>query len=46
MCYVKPDTFFEMELYTKDGFVELDGKKIGSDGKFLTVEIYKNGKVG
>ncbi|MDD6655025.1 MAG: hypothetical protein PUE59_08390 [Treponema sp.] len=46
LCYVKPDTFFEMELYTKDGFVELDGKKIGSDGKFLTVEIYKNGKVG
>ena len=46
LCYVKTDTFFEMELYTKDGFVELDGKKIGSDGKFLTVEIYKNGKVG
>ena len=24
---------------------ELDGKKIGSGGKFLTVELYKNGKV-
>lgn len=46
LCYVKPDTFFEMELYTKDGFVELDGKKIGADGKYLTVEVYKNGKVG
>lgn len=46
LCYVKPDKFFEMELKTKDGFVELDGKKIGADGKFLTVEIYKNGNVG
>lgn len=46
LCYVKPDKFFEMPLYTKDGFVELDGKKIGADGKFLTVEIYKNGEVG
>ncbi len=46
LCFVKPDKFFEMPLYTKDGFVELDGKKIGADGKFLTVEIYKNGEVG
>lgn len=46
LCYVKPDKFFEMPLYTKDGVVELEGKKIGADGKFLTVEIYKNGAVG
>ncbi|MDY5122870.1 MAG: hypothetical protein SPE59_03615 [Treponema sp.] len=46
LCYVKPDKFFEMQLYTKDGTVELDGKKIGFDGKFLTVEVYKNGEVG
>lgn len=46
LCYVKPDKFFDMPLYTKDGFVELDGKKICADGKYLTVEIYKNGSVG
>jgi hypothetical protein len=45
LCYVKPEKFAEMELHTKDGFVEIDGKKIGADGKFLTVEVYKNGKV-
>ena len=45
LCYVKPEKFAEMELHTKDGFVEIDGKKIGADGKFLTVEAYKNGKV-
>ncbi|MCQ2592623.1 MAG: hypothetical protein MJ188_07540 [Treponema sp.] len=46
LCYVKPDKFFEMQLYTKDGFVELEGKKIGSNGQFLTVQTYKNGEVG
>ena len=45
LCFVKPDTFAQMELHTKDGFVEIEGKKIGHDGKFLTVENYKNGKV-
>ena len=45
MCYVKPEKFAEMNLCTKDGFVEVDGKKIGSNGKFLTVELYKNGSV-
>ena len=43
---LKPDKFFSMPLYTKDGFVEVDGKKIGADGKFLTAEIYRNGDVG
>lgn len=46
LCYVKPDKFFEMPLYTKDGFVEIDGKKICAEGKYLTVNVYKNGKVG
>ena len=46
LCYVKPDKFFDMPLYTKDGFVEIDGKKLCSDGKYLTVEVYKNGEVG
>lgn len=46
LCYVKPDKFFEMPLYTKDGFVEIDGHKIGAAGKYLTVNIYKNGSVG
>jgi len=45
LCYVKPEKFAEMELHTTDGFVEVDGKKIGADGKWLTVEKYKNGKV-
>ncbi|WP_296686883.1 hypothetical protein [Treponema sp. UBA3813] len=45
MCFVKADKFAEMGLYTKDGFVLLDGKKIGADGKFLSVEKYKDGKV-
>lgn len=45
LCFVKPEKFAEMSLSTKDGFVEIDGKKIGSGGKFLTVENYKNGKV-
>ncbi len=46
LCYVKPDTFFQMPLCTKDGIVYLEDKKIGADGKFLTVEVYKNGSVG
>lgn len=45
-CYVKPDKFFSFKLYTKDGFVEIDGKKIGSDGKFVKAKVYKNGSVG
>lgn len=46
LCYVKPDKFFEMPIYTKDGFVEIDGKKIGFENNFLTANIYKNGIVG
>ena len=46
LCYVKPDKFFEMPLYTKDGFVEIDGKKIGKNGVFLQSHKYTNGTVG
>ena len=46
LCYVKPDKFFDMPIVTKDGFVEIDGKKVGADGKYLTCEVYKNGLVG
>ncbi|WP_242457204.1 hypothetical protein [Treponema zioleckii] len=45
MCFVKPEKFQEMELSTKDGVVVIDGKKIGSNGQFLSVEKYKDGKV-
>ena len=45
LCFVKPEKFADMNLCTKDGFVEIDGTKIGSDGKYLTVQAYKNGKV-
>lgn len=46
LCYVKPDKFFAFPLITRDGFVELDGKKIGADGKYLTATVYRNGVVG
>ena len=46
LCYVKPDKFFEMPMFTKDGFVEIDGKKIGKDGVFLQAHKYVNGTVG
>jgi methionine--tRNA ligase beta chain len=46
LCYVKPEKFFSMPLYTKDGFVEIDGKKIGAEGTWLTSHVYVNGSVG
>ena len=45
LCFVKPEKFADMNLCTKDGFVEIDSTKIGSNGKYLTVETYKNGSV-
>ena len=45
MCFVKADKFAEMSLSTVDGFVCVDSKKLRANGKFLTTEIYKNGKV-
>lgn len=46
LCYVKPDKFFEMPLKTVNGIVEIDGHKIGADGKYLEASVYKNGDVG
>ncbi len=46
LCYVKSDKFFSFPLVTRDGFVELEGRKIGADGKYLTATVYKNGIVG
>lgn len=46
LCYVKPDKFFAFPLVTRDGFVELEGKKIGAEGKYLTASVYRNGVVG
>ncbi len=46
LCYVKPEKFFSMPLYAKDGFVEVGGKKIGADGIWLTAHVYVNGAVG
>lgn len=46
LCYVKPDKFFALPLYTKDGIVEIDGHKIGSNGVYITAEKYRNGTVG
>ena len=46
LCYVKADKFFALPMYTKDGFVEIDGRKIGANGQYLTAGVYKNGEVG
>ncbi len=44
--YLKPEHFFEMPMKTIDGFVTIEGRKIGHDGKFLSVSKYVNGNVG
>ena len=44
--YIKPDHFFAMPMKTIDGFVTIDGKKLGHDGTFLRVSKYVNGNVG
>lgn len=44
--FLKPDHFFELPMKTKNGYVTINGKKIGKDGKFLTVKKYINGNVG
>ena len=44
--YIKPDHFFAMPMKTIDGYVTIDGKKLGSDGVFLRVSKYVNGNVG
>ncbi len=44
--YIKPDHFFAMPMKTIDGYVTIEGKKLGADGKFLRVSKYVNGNVG
>lgn len=44
--YLKPNHFFDMPMHTRNGIVEINGKKIGANGKFLKVEKYINGNVG
>ena len=44
--YIKPDHFFALPMKTEDGFVTVDGKKLGYEGTFLRVYKYVNGNVG
>ena len=44
--YIKPEHFFALPMKTIDGYVTIEGKKIGADGHFLHVEKYVNGNVG
>ncbi|MDY5931317.1 MAG: methionine--tRNA ligase [Candidatus Ornithospirochaeta sp.] len=44
--YLKADHFFQIPMHTVDGYVTIDGKKIGKDGSFLKVSKYTNGNVG
>ena len=44
--YIKPDHFFALPMKTIDGYVTVDGKKLGHNGTFLRVSKYVNGNVG
>ncbi len=44
--YLKADHFFALPMKTKNGIVTINGKRIGKNGKFLTVKKYINGNVG
>ena len=44
--YIKPDHFFAMPLYMKDGVLMVDGKTIGADGRTIGCHKYINGPVG
>ncbi len=47
MCYVKPDHFFDMPLYTENGTLKVDGHALVSpEGKTVTAKKYINGNVG
>ena len=47
LCYVKPDHFFEMPLYTENGTLKVDGHALVSpEGKTVTAKKYINGNVG
>ena len=44
--YLKADHFFNMPMHTIDGYVTVDGKRIGKDGVYPRVHKYVNGNVG
>ncbi len=44
--YIKPDHFFAMPLYTKDGRLMVDGCLITGDEKTVSSKKYLNGPVG
>lgn len=44
--YLKADHFFALPMKTIDGYVTIDGKKIGKDGVYPRVSKYVNGNVG
>ena len=44
--YLKADHFFALPMKTIDGYVTVDGKKIGKDGVYPRVSKYVNGNVG
>ena len=44
--YLKADHFFDLPMKTIDGYVTIDGKKIGKDGVYPRVHKYVNGNVG
>ncbi len=44
--YLKASHFFELPMETINGFVSVDKRPIGKDGKFLRVKKYINGSVG
>ena len=44
--YLKADHFFALPMKTIDGYVTIDGQKIGKDGVYPRVHKYVNGNVG
>ena len=44
--YIKADHFFALPMKTIDGYVTIEGRKLGADGHFLHVDKYVNGNVG
>ena len=44
--YLKADHFFALPMKTIDGYLTVDGKKIGKDGVYPRVIKYVNGNVG
>ena len=44
--YLKPEHFFQMPMKVIDGFVTIEGNRIGYEGKYLKVNKYVDGNVG